>query len=154
MKVEEQPCDQEAERGDDEAVHDLRQRPAEEQRHPVRRRREQGGKSLRPALAADRHRDAVDARHRRDLDGVADDVERIVSDAAEAAEVGEEEHLEERVAQHRRDVERRALPAEEGAIAHHAAQEEDAQAVHTSERDAFSRARRSKMCRKPWPITR
>ena len=47
-------------------------------------------------------------RHRRGLHRVPDDEERVVLHAAVPAEVGEEEDLEDRPDQHRRDVDRPA----------------------------------------------
>src|SRR5205814_5624602 len=122
-----------------------RQGSSEKKRHPVRRCRQQRRERLRPALAADRDRDSEDAGHPGYLHGVADDVESVVADVAEAAEVGEEEHLESRPAQHRGHIEARALPGEERPVAEGAAEEEDAQRLpDTSERVAPARSLRPK----------
>ena len=62
----------------------------------------------------------------------------------EAPDIGEEEDLEHRAAEHRRDVDRPVDPVEERAVRQVAADEEDADRVHASERVARSRASRSK----------
>ena len=154
-EVEEQPAGGETERGDDQPVDDVRQRPAEEQRQPVRRRREERRERAELPLVRDPHHHPVDAGHRRDLDGVPDYEERVVVAAGIAAEVGEEEDLEERAAEHRRHVHDRADPVEERPIGDAPADEEDAEGGgHVSDRVACIRARRSKLCMKTEPSTK
>ena len=103
-------------------------------------RRQQRRQRLRPALAADRHRHPVDAGHAGDLHRVADDEERVVLEPRVAADVREEEDLEDRAAEHRRDVDAPVDPVEQRAVREVAADEEDPEVVHVSERVARSRA--------------
>ena len=120
---------------------------AEEERHPVRRSREHRRERLRPALAVDREASRT-AQPARPTDRVADDEPRVRLEVGRAAEVGEEDDLGRRAEQQRRDVDRRADPREERAVADRAADEEDAEpGPHVSERVARSRASRSKWCR-------
>src|SRR5207247_4128282 len=127
----------------------------EEEREPVRGRGEQRRERLRPTLTADRHRHSIDGGHRADLDRVSDHEERVVADVAEAPEVRKEEHLEQRVTQHGRDVVGRALPAEERAVGQDTADREDPECVlHTSDSAARSRARLSKTWMNTCPIAR
>ena len=112
----------------DEPVDEHRNAAAEEDRGAVARRGEQRAERAVLALVRDRHRHPVDRRHRADLDRVADDEERVaLAGLGVAAEVGEEEDLEERRAEHRRDVERGADPVEERAKRDQPADEEDAE---------------------------
>ncbi len=87
---------------------------------------------------------ASDARLHR----VADHEQRVRLEVGGAAEVGEEEDLGRRAEQQRRDVDRRADPGEERAVADRPADEEDAEpGSHVSESVARSRASRSKWWR-------
>ena len=80
----------------DEAVDDDGQRAAEEQRDPPGRADQQQAEGLRVPLALDRVAHREQARDRRELDRVADQEERVVADAGVAADVGEEQDLEDR----------------------------------------------------------
>ena len=75
---------------------------------------------------------------------VPDDEERVRLGGREPAQVREEQDLEERPGQHRRDVLRRRHPVEERAVRDQPADREDAERAHTSESVARSRARFSK----------
>src|SRR4029450_13250612 len=61
---------------------------------------------------------------------------------------------EPRPPEHGREVHRRAHPVEDRAVRQVAADEEDAEIGHVSDRVARSRASRSKCRRRKWPITR
>ncbi len=95
----------------------------------VRRRRHQRRERLRPPLPADRHRHAEDPGHRREVDRVPGHEELVVLELREAPDVDEEEELEDRPAEHGRDVVRPVHPVEERAVRVVAADEEDAQVL-------------------------
>jgi hypothetical protein len=104
MEVEQQPADEEAERRDDEAVGEHRDAAAEEDGEPVCGRGEQWAERAELAFVRDRHRHPVDARHPANLHRVADDEERVaLLHTRIAAEVAEEDDLEEGCSEHRRD---------------------------------------------------
>src|SRR5204862_7072196 len=84
------------------------------------------------------------ARDRRVLKRVADHVELVGLQPRRAPDVREEEDLEKRRDQHRRDVDPRREPVEERAEAGQAADEEDAgRDGHVSESEPLTRAARS-----------
>jgi hypothetical protein len=72
----------------------------------------------------------------------------------EAPDVGKEEHLEQRRAEHRGDVVRPVHPVEERAIRQVPTDEEHAQIAHVSASVARSRASFSNCRSVKWPITR
>ena len=80
------------------------------------------------ALAAHGLRHREQARDRRVLDRVADHVELVRLEAGRAADVREEQDLEDRRDEQARDVDRRREPVEERAVARQAADEEEADA--------------------------
>src|SRR5207237_4352526 len=150
VDAEHERADDEREGRDEDRVRHRRKRAAEEQREPAGRRAEQRGQRLEPALVPHHLRHPEEARHGGDLDPVADQEEAVGLERDAAAQVGEEDDLEERIAQQDRDVDPRAEPVEERAVARQAADEEDAEPVpHDSAKLARSRATRSKWPRKP-----
>ena len=132
--------------GDEQAVREHGHATAEEHGGAVCGRGEQRAESAEPPFVRDGHRHAVHGRHRARLRRVADDVEVGRLGVRVLPELREEDQLEERASEHRRDVHRRADPVEQPAVGDHAADEERAQpAVHVSESVARARAARSKM---------
>jgi hypothetical protein len=115
----------ERDRGDGEAVHHGRHRPAEEERKPAGRRREQDREGLEAALSPDRMSHPEQARDGCGDEAVPDQEEGRI-DTGRAAEVGEEEDLEQRIGNQHRDEHPRVDPREQSAIAGHPAREEDA----------------------------
>src|SRR5918995_1507110 len=91
-------------------------------------------------LARDRMAHREEPRQRRELDRVADDVERVVLELGRPAEVGEEEHLEQGRHDHRRHEQGRVQPAEEAAEAEQPPEERNAERRHVSESVARRRA--------------
>ena len=138
---EQQGARAERERRDEQSVQQHRHAPAEEDRGPVGRRSEQRPERPEPALVRDGHGHAVDGRHGTDLHRVADDVEVGRLRLRVLAELGEEDQLEERAAEHRRDVHRRPDPVEETAVRDQATDEEDREPLlHVRARVARARA--------------
>ena len=99
---------------------------AEEDRRPVRRRREQRPERPEPALVGDRHRHPVHRRHRAHLDRVPDDVEVADSAWAYSPSFVKKISWKSRRAEHGRDVDRRPDPVEQAAVGESPADEEDA----------------------------
>ena len=87
-------------------------------------------------------------------EGVADQEEPVGLNAGEPTEIGEEEDLEDRIAERVGDEDPGADPVEERAVARQAADEDDANRIHVSRRLPRDRATYSKATRQEPPITR
>ena len=153
LDVEHECAECEARQRDGDADRHRRQAAAEEDCEPARGRREQVRQRLRSPLAGDRLAHREEPGQRRELDRVADDVERVRLELGRPAEIGEEEHLEERRHDQRRDEQGRMEPAEEAAEAEQPADQGDADGRHVSERDAWRRADSRKRPRSSAPTT-
>ena len=95
------------------AVHDHRQRSADEERDPFRRGREHGSEGVLVALAGDRVRHREDTRDRRVLERVADHVELVRLGLRRPADVDEQQDLEDRARPVGRDQDPGREPAEQ-----------------------------------------
>src|SRR4029077_5371414 len=100
-------------------------RAAEEQRDARRRADEDRAQSVLEALAADHLGHREQAWDRGVLDRVPDQVELVRLELRRAADVGEEQDLEDRRDQHRRHVDPGREPVPERAEAGRAADDED-----------------------------
>ena len=140
-------AEDERDRRDEEAVHDRRDGAAEEEREAAGGRGEQDGQGLEAPLAGDRLAHPEQAGDRGGDEAVPDHEERVVRDARGAAEVDEEDGLEERIGDEHRQEDPRVDPGEERSVARQPAVEEDAQPVHESLSVARSRASRSNHAR-------
>ena len=126
--VEQHPAGQEADTEISRPFTTKRKGPTEEEREPVRGARDDEGQRPEEPVVRDHHDRPVDARHRAGLDGVAHDEERVGLLAVRAAEVDEEDDLEERDPDQRGDEHRGMDPVEERAVGEDAAEDEDADA--------------------------
>ena len=144
MHIEDERADRKGRSGDEDTGDDRGQRTTEEQGEPVRRRREQAGERLRSTLTGDRVPHAEHAGHRNREERVPDQEELVRLDAGVATEIGEEQDLEDRVAEHLGDEHPGADPVEGRAVARKTADEQDAQRVHVRRSVPRARATRSK----------
>ena len=141
VHAEDQRAREQCERGYERAVQHHRQRPSEEERYARCRADQDRAERVLEALAADRLRHREQARDRGVLQGVSDQVELVRLQARGAPDIGEQQDLEERRDQHRRDVDPRRQPVEERPEAGDPADEEDAgRDDHVSEREPRARA--------------
>ncbi len=130
------------------------QRPTEEERQSRRGADEDVSERVLEPLPADRERHREQARDRRVLHRVPDHEELVGLEAGRAADVDEEQDLEDRRDEHRRDVDLGPEEREQRPEAEQPADEEDAHAGHASASVPARRALESTVSRIAMPIAR